>query len=79
MKSVRAQTIKIADKISNLRGILYSPPADWDYQRKKDYFTWAKQVIDGFTSPNPILKAEFEKTLRKFDTVIHSGQATAAR
>ena len=28
--SARAQTIKIADKISNLRGILFTPPEDWD-------------------------------------------------
>jgi GTP diphosphokinase / guanosine-3',5'-bis(diphosphate) 3'-diphosphatase len=27
--SVRAQIIKLADKISNLRAILTSPPADW--------------------------------------------------
>lgn len=41
-KSARAQTIKIADKISNLRDILYSPPADWDYNRRREYFAWAK-------------------------------------
>jgi (p)ppGpp synthase/HD superfamily hydrolase len=78
-KSERAQTIKLADKISNLRAILYSPPADWDYQRKKDYFTWAKKVVYGFTAPDPILKAEFERTLQKFDSVIDSGRAAAAR
>ena len=33
--SVWAQTIKLADKISNLRAILASPPADWDYERKE--------------------------------------------
>lgn len=33
-KSIRAGVIKIADKISNLRAILTSPPADWDYARK---------------------------------------------
>jgi len=69
-KSARAQTIKIADKISNLRAILSSPPADWDYQRRRDYFTWAKQVVDGLTAPNPILKSEFEATFQKFDDVV---------
>ena len=67
--SVRAQTIKLADKISNLRSILSSPPPDWDYERKKQYFEWGKQVVDGFTAPNPILKAEFEKTYQRFDEV----------
>src|SRR5882672_1029536 len=37
-KSVRAQAIKLADKISNLRAILSSPPTDWDLQRKQEYF-----------------------------------------
>lgn len=68
-KSVRAQTIKLADKISNLRAILSSPPADWDAIRKREYFAWAKQVVDGFTSPNPVLKEEFENTVRKFEEV----------
>jgi (p)ppGpp synthase/HD superfamily hydrolase len=29
-KSVRAQVIKLADKISNLRSLLVSPPANWN-------------------------------------------------
>jgi (p)ppGpp synthase/HD superfamily hydrolase len=64
-KSVRVQTIKLADKISNLRAVLYSPPVDWTEQRKAEYFGWAKQVVDGFTAPNPTLKAEFERTLNE--------------
>jgi (p)ppGpp synthase/HD superfamily hydrolase len=61
-KSVRAQAIKLADKISNLRSILASPPADWDFQRKREYFEWAKLVVDGLTAPNPVLKEEFDRT-----------------
>jgi (p)ppGpp synthase/HD superfamily hydrolase len=64
-KSVRAQTIKLADKISNLRAILSSPPVDWTERRKAEYFDWARQVVDGFTAPNPMLKTEFAKTLNK--------------
>jgi len=69
-KSVRAQTIKLADKISNLRSILFSPPPDWDFQRKKEYFTWAESVVDGLTAPNPALKAEFDATLQRFDSLV---------
>ena len=58
-KSVRAQTIKLADKISNLRAIRSSPPFGWSEQRKSEYFAWAKQVVDGLTTPNAVLKAEF--------------------
>jgi (p)ppGpp synthase/HD superfamily hydrolase len=71
-KSARAQTIKLADKISNLRGILFSPPTKWDFERKKEYFAWAKRVVEGFTAPNPTLKAEFERTLQQFDDMVHS-------
>jgi guanosine-3',5'-bis(diphosphate) 3'-pyrophosphohydrolase len=67
--SVRAQTIKLADKISNLRSILSSPPTHWDYERKRRYFEWAKRVVDGLTAPNPVLKAEFERTFQRFDEV----------
>ena len=65
-KSERAQAIKLADKISNLRGILTSPPANWDYARKKEYFEWSRQVIGGLRSPNPVLMAEFERTYDRF-------------
>ena len=65
--SVRAQAIKLADKISNLRGILNSPPTDWGFQRQREYFEWAKQVVDGLSTPNPILKAEFDATYAKFN------------
>jgi guanosine-3',5'-bis(diphosphate) 3'-pyrophosphohydrolase len=68
-KSKRAQMIKVADKISNLRSILASPPADWDYERKQQYFAWAKRVVDGLTTPNPMLKAEFESAWKRFDEV----------
>lgn len=62
-KSVRAQTIKLADKISNLRAIRSSPPVDWSDQRKAEYFDWARQVVNGFTAPNPLLKAEFDSLI----------------
>jgi guanosine-3',5'-bis(diphosphate) 3'-pyrophosphohydrolase len=68
-KSVRAQIIKLADKISNLRSILASPPEDWDHERKRLYFEWAKSVVDGLSSPSPLLKAEFEKTYLRFSEI----------
>lgn len=64
--SPRAQTLKLADKISNLRGILSSPPVNWDFQRKREYFEWARRVVDGLRQPNPALKAEFERVFAEF-------------
>ncbi len=68
--SARAQTIKIADKISNLRGILFTPPEDWDLHRKQDYFAWAKRVVDACTAPNPFLKAEFARTFAQVQELV---------
>jgi guanosine-3',5'-bis(diphosphate) 3'-pyrophosphohydrolase len=66
-KSVRAQIIKLADKISNLRSLLTSPPTSWSVERKREYFRWARQVVDALSAPNPVLKAEFDKTYAQFN------------
>ena len=60
-KSSRAQTLKLADKISNLRAIISSPPVGWSRERKQQYFEWARQVVSGIASPNQFLKSEFDK------------------
>jgi (p)ppGpp synthase/HD superfamily hydrolase len=66
-KSRRAQLIKLADKISNLRSIIASPPEDWSFERKRQYFDWARQVVDRLPDPNPRLRAEFDKVYNQFD------------
>ena len=63
-KSPRAQTLKLADKISNLRSIVASPPAGWSLERKRQYFDWARAVVSGLTAPNEVLKQEFDKTCK---------------
>jgi guanosine-3',5'-bis(diphosphate) 3'-pyrophosphohydrolase len=60
-KTPRAQTLKLADKISNLRSLSASPPADWSPERKRQYCEWARQVVSRFPAPNRYLMAEFEK------------------
>ena len=44
--SDRAKLVKLADKICNLRDISRSPPIDWSLDRKREYFVWAKQVVE---------------------------------
>jgi (p)ppGpp synthase/HD superfamily hydrolase len=58
-KSVRAQWLKQADKISNLRSLRNSPPASWPHSRQLEYVLWAKQVLDGLPQPHPVLQSEF--------------------
>ena len=68
-KSPRAQTLKLADKISNLRSLLTSPPSDWSPARKRQYFEWAQQVVSGLTAPNGALKDEFDRTYARFSEI----------
>ena len=58
--SREAKLVKLADKISNLRDILSSPPADWPAERKKDYFDWASKVVDGVRGVHPELETVFD-------------------
>src|SRR5579859_1696289 len=41
-----AKLVKLADKICNLRDVSAHPPADWDLSRRREYFDWAKAVVD---------------------------------
>lgn len=58
--SSRAQLIKLADKICNLRDIAKSPPANWSLERKQEYFDWAKSVVDALRGVHPGLEALFD-------------------
>jgi len=60
-KSVRARMIKIADKTSNLRSILASPPVGWNRRRRLEYFRWAAQVVDRCRGVSPALEAAFDR------------------
>jgi guanosine-3',5'-bis(diphosphate) 3'-pyrophosphohydrolase len=55
-----AKLVKLADKIANLRDINASPPAGWTLERKREYFDWAKQVIDELRGVHPRLEALFD-------------------
>lgn len=63
--SIRARAVKIADKISNLRDILASPPADWSLARKQEYFDWAKRVVDGVRGAHAQLEQRFDALHRQ--------------
>lgn len=58
----KAKLVKLADKISNLRDVASSPPADWSLERKQEYFDWAKRVIDQVRGVNLGLEDIFDAT-----------------
>jgi len=36
------------------------PPAKWDLTRRREYFDWAKRVVDGLRGVHPRLEAAFD-------------------
>ena len=61
-----AKLVKLADKICNLRDLGDSPPPDWTRQRLREYFDWAKAVVDRMRGTHPQLEALFDREyLRK--------------
>jgi GTP diphosphokinase / guanosine-3',5'-bis(diphosphate) 3'-diphosphatase len=69
-----AQLVKLADKICNLRDILAMPPSNWSEERKREYFDWAKRVVDGLRGVHPALETAFDETYRQG---VPSGRAAA--
>ena len=59
--SERAKMIKIADKICNVRDIGSKPPADWDEARRRQYFEWAGNVVNGCRGTHASLEALFDE------------------
>ena len=62
--SPQARLVKLADKICNLRDVALRPPASWDLARRREYFDWAKQVVDGLRGVHPTLEGAFDAAYR---------------
>lgn len=60
-----AKLVKLADKIANLRDILSSPPKDWDEARKKEYFQWANDVVQGLRGSSAKLERVFDQLVTR--------------
>jgi guanosine-3',5'-bis(diphosphate) 3'-pyrophosphohydrolase len=63
--SHEAKLVKLADKIANITDIINSPPADWSSERKKDYFVWAKAVVDNLRGVHQGLEKDFDHLINK--------------
>ena len=59
--SENAKLVKLADKICNLRDIAAHPPAGWPLERKRQYFEWAKEVVDQLRGTHPELERRFDE------------------
>ncbi|TBW33081.1 bifunctional (p)ppGpp synthetase/guanosine-3',5'-bis(diphosphate) 3'-pyrophosphohydrolase [Siculibacillus lacustris] len=54
-----ARLVKIADKISNLRALVRTPPAGWTPERLADYVVWSQAVVTACGPTDAVLEAEF--------------------
>lgn len=61
--SFKAKLIKLADKISNLRDLIYSPPRRWSFARKQQYLLWTEKVVAGLRGCNPALEQCYDELL----------------
>jgi (p)ppGpp synthase/HD superfamily hydrolase len=62
--SPRAKLIKLADKISNVRSVASSPPADWPPQRRLDYIEWSCKVVAGLRGIDAALEKTFDSEVQ---------------
>jgi len=69
-----AKLIKIADKVSNVREVIDSPPADWSLERRREYLDWAKRVVARCRGVNSALELRFDDTVRRAREVISHKQ-----
>ena len=65
-----AALIKLADKISNIRDIIDSPPKGWSVERRQSYLDWAEAVIDGCPQVSHALEQLFRQTLDECRVVL---------
>jgi guanosine-3',5'-bis(diphosphate) 3'-pyrophosphohydrolase len=63
--SKRAKLVKLADKIANVSDIHGAPPAGWSLERKREYFDWARRVVDQLRGVHPKLEARFDAEYAK--------------
>jgi guanosine-3',5'-bis(diphosphate) 3'-pyrophosphohydrolase len=59
--SREAKLVKLADKISNVRDVASAPPAGWPLERQREYFDWARSVVDGLRGVHPRLEQLFDQ------------------
>jgi guanosine-3',5'-bis(diphosphate) 3'-pyrophosphohydrolase len=63
--SREARLVKLADKICNVRDMATRPPARWNLRRQRDYFDWAKLVVDEMRGTNRKMENAFDKAYSK--------------
>ena len=71
--SARAKLVKLADKISNVRAIDLTPPANWPLERRLDYLDWTEKVVAGLRGCNKLLEELYDLTLGRARETLGAG------
>lgn len=66
--SREAKLVKLADKLYNLRDLERTTPIGWTSERVKEYFKWAKAVVNGCRETNFYLEKELDKLFSRHIT-----------
>ena len=75
--SSRAKLVKLADKISNVRAVTQTPPANWPLTRRQEYLDWTEKVVAGLRACNPQLEKLYDELLSQGRRVLQSKQPVA--
>ena len=60
-----AKTVKLADKISNIRDVIENPAVDWDIVRRREYVEWGVNVVAGLRGANSHLEEYFDELVAR--------------
>lgn len=64
--SEKAQAVKIADKIANMRDVIDRPPVpDWDSETKHKFYDHSNAVVSAMKGKHPALRAIFNDQYSK--------------
>lgn len=67
--------VKLADRITNLE----PPPRGWDVDRRRQYLSEAKEILDALAEASPALRARFEGKLREYERYCEASPVGQAR
>ena len=56
-----AKLVKLADKTANLRDVANNAPPDWPLERRREYFDWARAVVEAIGPAHSGLRKLFDQ------------------
>lgn len=76
--SYSAKLIKVADKTSNLRSLVRSPPDEWSIERRRAYLDWCIRVVRAANPDAPWLRTQFEMAVAAAESSFDVGESPVA-